>query len=54
MSIAEFTYSAAEVRRVKRMQFGVLSPEEIVSIQENDDDNDPPCTKICSSRFRWY
>jgi hypothetical protein len=26
----QFSHSTAELRRVKRMQFGVLSPEEIV------------------------
>jgi hypothetical protein len=30
MSLSQFTYSAADVRRVRRIQFGVLSPEEIV------------------------
>jgi len=29
----QFAYSAAPVRKVKEVQFGILSPEEIVSIQ---------------------
>ncbi len=31
VGITEFTYSSVETQRVRRMQFGVLSPEEIVS-----------------------
>jgi hypothetical protein len=29
-ALTQFSYSAAEIRRVRRVQFGVLSPEEIV------------------------
>lgn len=29
--LPQFSYSSAEVRRVRQVQFGVLSPEEIVS-----------------------
>lgn len=28
--VLQMTYSAAEVRRVKKVQFGIISPEEIV------------------------
>jgi hypothetical protein len=31
MALSQFTFSSADVRRVNRMQFGVLSPEEVVS-----------------------
>jgi len=31
--LSQFAYSAAETKRVKRMQFGVLSPEEIVRLR---------------------
>jgi DNA-directed RNA polymerase II subunit RPB1 len=29
----QFAYSAAPVRKVREVQFGILSPEEIVCIQ---------------------
>lgn len=29
-ALTQFSYSAAEIRRVRRVQFGVLSPEELV------------------------
>jgi hypothetical protein len=29
--LPQFSYSSAEVKRVRKVQFGVLSPEEIVS-----------------------
>ena len=28
----QFAYSAAPIRKVKEVQFGILSPEEIVSV----------------------
>jgi hypothetical protein len=31
--LPQISYSAAEIRRVRRIQFGVLSPEEIVRTQ---------------------
>ena len=31
----QFAYSAAPVRKVKEVQFGILSPEEIVRMVKN-------------------
>ena len=31
-TLTQFDYSAADVRRVRRVQFGVLSPEEVKSM----------------------
>lgn len=31
MSLGQFSFSQAPVKRVKRVQFGILGPDEIVS-----------------------